>query len=34
MRLAFAHLYAIATAILALSIVPAVMLKEMPLRGR
>jgi hypothetical protein len=34
MRGAFAHLYAIATAILALSIVPALALREMPLRGR
>ncbi len=34
MRGAFTHLYAIATAILALSIVPAVILREMPLRSR
>ncbi|HXQ51923.1 MAG TPA: MDR family MFS transporter [Stellaceae bacterium] len=33
-RQAFAHLYAICTLILALSIVPAVVLKELPLRGR
>jgi EmrB/QacA subfamily drug resistance transporter len=34
MSQAFAHLYAIATAILAVSIVPAVILREMPLRSR
>jgi hypothetical protein len=31
---AFAHLYAVATVILALSVVPAIWLREMPLRGR
>jgi EmrB/QacA subfamily drug resistance transporter len=31
---AFAHLYAVATAILALSVVPAMWLREMPLRGK
>ena len=34
MRNAFTHIYAIATIILAVSIVPAIWLREMPLRGR